>query len=115
MDGKLKELRESRRMTQTAMGMKLGVTQQNISRYEHDVRSMPIDMLVRTADYFNVTTDYLLGRSEVKRGFGEEAKVSSQMDKYFDVVEVYRELGERDREIVWAMMEAMAGQKNTNE
>lgn len=111
MRGKLKELRESRHMTQTGMGSRIGVTQQNISKYEQDVCSMPVDMLVRVAEYFNVTTDYLLGRSEVKRSFEEQVKVSRQFDEYYDLVEVFRELDKRDQEIVWATMEMMAKTK----
>lgn len=108
MKGKLKELRENRHMTQTGMGVRLGVTQQNVSKYERDVCSMPVDMLLQTADFFNVTTDYILGRSETKRSLEEQVKVSSELDEYYDLVEVYRDLGERDQKIVWAMMEEMA-------
>lgn len=108
MRGKLKELRESRHMTQTGMGSRIGVSQQNISKYEQDACSMPVDMLIRIAEYFNVTTDYLLGRSEVKRSFAEEAKVGQNLDEYYDLIEVFKELDKRDQEIVWATIEMMA-------
>ena len=107
MRGKLKELRESRHLTQTGMGARIGVTQQNISRYERDVSTMPVEMLLETADYFNVTTDYLLGRSEMKRNLEGQVQVNKEIDEYFDLVEMYRDLDARDREIVLSTITAM--------
>lgn len=107
MRGKLKELRESRHLTQTGMGARIGVTQQNISRYERDVSTMPVEILLETADYFNVTTDYLLGRSEMKRNLEGQVQVNKEIDEYFDLVEMYRDLDARDREIVLSTITAM--------
>lgn len=107
MRGKLKELRESRHLTQTGMGARIGVTQQNISRYERDVSTMPVEILLETADYFNVTTDYLLGRSEMKRNLEGQVQVNKEIDEYFDLVEMYRDLDARDREIVLSTIVAM--------
>ncbi len=107
MRGKLKELRESRHLTQTGMGARIGVTQQNISRYERDVSTMPVEILLETADYFNVTTDYLLGRSEVKRNLEGQVQVNREIEEYFDLVEMYQDLDARDREIVLSTIMAM--------
>lgn len=115
MRGKLKELRESRHLTQTGMGARIGVTQQNISRYEKDVSTMPVEMLIETADYFNVTTDYLLGRSEMKRNLEGQVQVNKEIDEYFDLVEMYRDLDARDREIVLSTITAMIKTKAKKE
>lgn len=115
MRGKLKELRESRHLTQTGMGARIGVTQQNISRYERDVSTMPVEMLLETADYFNVTTDYLLGRSEMKRNLEGQVQVNKEIDEYFDLVEMYRDLDARDREIVLSTITAMIKTKAKKE
>ena len=104
MRGRLKELRENRHMTQTGMGMRLGVTQQNIY-------SMPVEMVIKTADLFNVTTDYLLGRTEIKRNLEEQMKVNKEIDEYYDLVEVYRDLNKRDQEIIWATIDKMSRTK----
>ena len=113
MRGRLKELRENRHMTQTGMGMRLGVTQQNISRYEQDIYSMPVEMVIKTADLFNVTTDYLLGRTEIKRNLEEQIKVNKEIDEYYDLVEVYRDLNKRDQEIIWATIDKMSRTKQS--
>ena len=115
MRGKLKELRESRHLTQTGMGARIGVTQQNISRYERDVSTMPVEILLETADYFNVTTDYLVGRSEMKRNLEGQVQVNKEIDEYFDLVEMYRDLDARDREIVLSTITAMIKTKAKKE
>lgn len=108
MKGRLRELRDSRHLTQTGIGSKVGASQQNISKYEQDIRSMPVDMLIHMSEYFNVTTDYLLGISEVKRDYEKQVQGNKSMDEYYDLVEMYRDLEQRDQEIVWAMIEKMS-------
>ena len=61
---RLKELREQRRITQVFLGIELGMSQNTISRYETGVREADYETLVAFADYFNVSVDYLLGRTE---------------------------------------------------
>ncbi len=107
MKGRLKELRESKRLTQSVMGDEVGASQQNISKYEKDMCSMPVDMVIRIARYFNVTTDYLLGVSETKRGDSELARFERDMEEFEDLIELYKNLDERDQEIVMAMMNEM--------
>ena len=107
MQGRLRELRDSRRMTQSVMGDAIGASQQNISKYEKDICSMPVDLVVRIADFFNVTTDYLLGRLDEKRGKNEQARINEKLDEYEDLIETYSGLEKRDQEVVRAMMEEM--------
>ncbi len=64
MKCRLKELREKRGLNQVGMGMVLNVSQQTISRLERGSLYMPIDLVVRCAEFFDVTVDYFLGMSE---------------------------------------------------
>lgn len=61
---KIKELRESNNKTQLDVSKYLGVTYQTIYKYEKDIAIPPADAIVKLAEYFGVTTDYLLGRTE---------------------------------------------------
>lgn len=63
---RLKDLRKKRSLTQSQLGEKLNVTKASISGYENDTRSPDRETLVKIAEIFNVTTDYLLGRTEDK-------------------------------------------------
>ena len=61
---RLKELREERRLSQVFLGMELGMNQNTISRYETGAREPSIKELILIADYFHVSIDYLLGRTD---------------------------------------------------
>ena len=64
---RLKELRLARKMSQQRLAMELSMAQNTISRYENGEREPGIDELIRIADYFDVSVDYLLGRSDQPR------------------------------------------------
>ena len=61
---RLRELRERRGITQLKLAMDLHMTQNTISRYESGEREPGISELVKLADYFGVSVDYLLERTE---------------------------------------------------
>lgn len=61
---RLKELRKERGISQVKMAMDLCTNQNTISRYETGEREPGIAELIRIADYFGVSIDYLVGRSE---------------------------------------------------
>jgi len=57
--------RNDKNLTQAEIANILGTTQQHYSKYENNTNEMPIKVLVRLADYYGVSTDYLLGRAEM--------------------------------------------------
>ena len=59
------------------------------------------------AKYFNVTSDYLLGLSDVKRELTGQIRVNEIIDEYYDLIEVYKKLDQYDQEMVWTMMQAV--------
>lgn len=61
---RLKELRKKRGLTQQSMADMMGITMRNYQRYEYGMINVPATTLNFFADYFGVTTDYLLGREE---------------------------------------------------
>lgn len=60
---RLKELRTKRKITQQQLGDAIHVSKVSISGYENNNRTPDTETLQLIADYFNVTTDYLLGRN----------------------------------------------------
>ena len=60
---RLKELRNSKKISQLKLAMDLNMNQNTISRYETGEREPGINELIKIADYFNVSLDYLLERS----------------------------------------------------
>ncbi len=61
---RLKELRKSRGISQVKLAMDLNMNQNSISRYENGVREADYKTLIAFADYFHVSVDYLLGRTD---------------------------------------------------
>lgn len=60
---RIKELRTAHGLTQVEFAKCLSVSKQAVSNWENNNIQPSIDMLLKIADYFGVTTDYLLGRS----------------------------------------------------
>lgn len=107
MESRIKQLRENRGPIQEILASELGITQQMLSKYERDVLCIKVDVLKRIAEYFNVTTDYLLGVSEVKRDLQGQMKVNKTLDTYYDLIEIYKGLDEYDQEMVWSIMQTV--------
>lgn len=61
---RLKELREKRHLSQVFLGMELNMAQNTISQYETGEREPGIAELIAIADYFGVSVDYLLERTD---------------------------------------------------
>lgn len=64
MKFRLKELRKERKLSQLKLAMDLNMNQNTVSRYENLERQADYETLIKFADYFGVTLDYLLGRSD---------------------------------------------------
>jgi len=60
---RLKDLREDNGLTQTDIGKLLHIRQNVYSRYEVGYRTLPIEYLILLADFYNTSTDYILGRT----------------------------------------------------
>lgn len=61
---RLKEIREDNNFTQKQIADFLGVKQNTYSQYENEIRQIPIEMLIKLARYYQVTTDYILELSD---------------------------------------------------
>ena len=64
MEFRLKELRRKRKISQLKLALDLNMNQNTISRYENLEREADYETLIKIADYFNVSIDYLLGRTD---------------------------------------------------
>ena len=107
MESRIKQLRENRGLIQEILAAELGITQQMLSKYERDILCIKVDVLMKIAEYFNVTTDYLLGISEVKRDLQGQMKMNKTLDTYYDLIEIYKDLDEYDQKMVWSIMQTV--------
>jgi len=65
----LKELRKSKGLSQLRLATDLNTTQNTISRYETGEREPGIAELIKIADYFHVSVDYLIGHTDDPRPY----------------------------------------------
>jgi transcriptional regulator with XRE-family HTH domain len=64
---RLAHLREERNLKQKEFAEAINIHNRNINRYELGLREPDFDTLIKIADFFNVSTDYLLGRTENRK------------------------------------------------
>lgn len=64
---RIRNLREDADLNQTQMGKILTLSQNAVSKYENTERSVPIEIIIKYALYFKVTSDYILGLSDNPR------------------------------------------------
>ncbi len=64
LSARLKELRTEKRLTLKQLACALSIPLQTYANYEHGTREPPIDLLISMCDFFNVSADYLIGRSD---------------------------------------------------
>ena len=62
----IRSLRIDNGLTQKQVAQILGISQNTYSQYEVGVLNYPVDAIMKLADYYGVSTDYLLGRTNVK-------------------------------------------------
>ena len=60
---RLRDLREDKDLRQEDVAAILGINQTVYSRYERGFQTIPVTYLIRLADFYGVTTDYILGRT----------------------------------------------------
>lgn len=64
---RLRDLREDADLSQTQVAELLGIQQTVYSRYERGFQTIPLQYLVFLADYYKVSADYILGRTNNKK------------------------------------------------
>lgn len=67
----IRSLRVDNGYTQKQIGEYLGISQNTYSQYEVGVLNYPVDVLIKLADLYNVSVDYLLGRTNVKTPYSK--------------------------------------------
>ena len=90
----LKKLRESKHITQLTLSIDLGVSQELISRYELGSSFPQPNMLIKIAQYFNCSVDYLLGVTDIPT---PTKFINSEIIKKSDIINKYNSLSNEDR------------------
>ena len=106
-NNRIRELRKSLGLSQEALAKKIGTTQQAVSRMENNAYDIPSDILIEISKQFNVTTDYILGISDVKRDYNGQYRMNQEMDKCYDIVLRYQKLSEINQKTLRCILERL--------
>jgi len=86
---RIKGLRESIRLSQKELGAKLGITQSAVNRYENNQSEASYKTLLSYADYFDVSLDYVYGRTDQPQGklydFKPNLEDSKEMQEFIEM------------------------------
>jgi len=86
-------LRASVNLSQNKLSKEFGISQSALNRYEHNQTSVPDDVLIKYAEFFNVSLDYIFGRTDKPEGtlFKNEPELLKRKmirdDEWMDFVE----------------------------
>ncbi len=99
----LKALRNERKISQQQLAEIIMVSQQSVNKYEnHDVEP-DICTLVKIADFFNVSLDYLVGRTDMKE-MAEKEKMSDLSDDEVSLIKLYRKLNNIQKDCIFTVL-----------
>lgn len=98
MRSNIRQLRKQKNISQKMLGEEIGLSQQVVSRMERDRSKIQVDVLINLAEYFQVTTDCVLGyQSKAKKDNGLEEALKMQSATSEEVLAVVDNLEKLDR------------------
>ncbi len=87
---RLTELRDGVRLSQAKLGVQLGLRQPDIYRYENAQSFPPYGVLMKYADFFDVSLDYIFGRTDNPQGklYEYQQKLTLENERMQDFIEM---------------------------
>lgn len=112
---RIRELRKHLNLSQENLAAILGTTQQAVSRMESGSYDIPTVLLIKMSKSFNVTTDYILCCSDIKRDLSGQVRMNHEMDRYYDIVLRYQHLTDINQKTMMALLERLEQAQNEQE
>ncbi|MBR1482922.1 MAG: helix-turn-helix domain-containing protein [Ruminococcus sp.] len=106
----LKKLRNEKKVTQQQLAEKIGVSQQSVNKYENHNVEPDIETLIKIAEYFHTSVDYLIGNTELERVIENVEKYDLNFDEKC-LIDIYRKLDYDERESIVHVMNIYARKK----
>lgn len=107
----LQELRNDKNLTQADLAKIVGVSTSSIGSYETQLVDPPLPMLIKLADYFNVTLDYLVGRTRTQFSWDELLKGFQVGEKRVTLdcfAEIISKMGAEERQAFFIIGKSLA-------
>lgn len=101
---RIAELRKEKKMSQISLGMKLNVSQKMISAYENGKNEPSIDLLIRMADIFHASIDYIVGYSENRYPEYQISRSSLSSPLKKDINRLFADLSDQNKWIAQGVL-----------
>ena len=93
---RIKELREEKNLSQIELANAIGTSQRNIGRWEKEENDATYTYLVKLADFFSCTLDYLIGRSDDFGNINVNADLTNEQKK---LLSLFNELSSSEQKV----------------
>lgn len=103
----MKELRISKNLNQNALAKALGYSQQTISRIENGKSIPDIKTMQAIADYFDVSLDYLLYRSEIKNTLKNKDELQMIIINNYDFLKLIMKMNDKSKKLLLHIAESI--------
>ena len=101
----LKKLRQLAGVTQQQLAERLTVSQQSVNKYENHNVEPDIDTLIKIADFFEVSLDYLVGRTEIQEMVTKKS-MSDLSDRETQLLTLYAPLNQKQKDCVLTVIKS---------
>lgn len=125
LGNKLKQLREARCLTQADIAKEIGVSRERYNQYENNRRAPDYDTLIILAKCFNVSTDFLLGRTvdplpvrDVDQDLHDEHDYTKELEDFLNdnvTTAMFQDYGDWSEEEKRDLLQFLKGQKALRE
>ena len=100
---RIKDLKEDNDLKQSDVAKIINMSEKQYARYERGETDIPLQLAIKLCDYYNVSLDYLSGRSKDKKGLCR----SELSDTETNLIKLFRDLSEQQQGIILGRIEAM--------
>ena len=109
---RVKELRKERRLRQEELAGRINISQQTVSRIENGDNALAADILMSLANYFDVSIDYILYRSDSRRGEERRVECDEIQERNYNLCRRYEQLNRKNQELIFNLTEELeSGQR----
>lgn len=107
---RLKELRQNKKISQQQLADIIGVSQQSINKYENHNIEPDISLLIKFADFFGTSVDYLIGHSDINRKIEPVSPYDLNTDEAA-LIDTYRNLSAEEKESIHLILKNYTAKK----
>lgn len=100
---RIKQLRDERMMSQVALSIRLGVSQETVSAYENGKHYPSVQILIELSQIFSVSCDYILGLSEER--YSSPNDLSNELDK--KLLYLFKSLSSHNKDLAIAYIQGL--------